>query len=108
MNELERIQDQIIRSLDGAPGEAWHGPAIMEVLSGVDAQTAAARPIPNAHTIWKLILHLSASAGLVLAHSLPWCAPGLPVHATRCSGSRAVLDLVFRALCESHPRVSAS
>jgi uncharacterized damage-inducible protein DinB len=64
VNELQRIQDQIARSLDG---EAWHGPALMEVLSGVDARTAMARPIPNAHTIWEILLHVSASAELVLA-----------------------------------------
>ena len=64
MNELQRIQDQVARSLDG---EAWHGPALMEVLSGVDARAAMARPIPNAHTIWEIVLHVSASTELVLS-----------------------------------------
>ena len=64
MNELHRIQGQIVRSLDG---EAWHGPALMEVLSGVDARAAIAHPIPSAHTIWEITLHLSASAELVLS-----------------------------------------
>ena len=64
MNELQRIQDQIARSLNG---EAWHGPALMEGLSGVDARAAMARPIPNAHTIWEIVRHVSASADLVLA-----------------------------------------
>ncbi len=64
MNELQRIQDQIVRSLDGA---AWHGTALTEVLSGVDVQAATARPIPDAHTIWELLLHVSASAELVLS-----------------------------------------
>ena len=39
----------------------------MQVLAGVDAQAATARPIPNAHTIWEILLHLSASAELVLS-----------------------------------------
>jgi uncharacterized damage-inducible protein DinB len=64
VNELGRIQDQITRSLDG---EAWHGPALLEVLSGVDARAAMARPIPNAHTTWEIVLHVSASAELVLS-----------------------------------------
>jgi uncharacterized damage-inducible protein DinB len=64
MNELQRIQDQIARSLDG---EAWHGSALMEVLSGVDAHAAMARPIPGAHTIWEILLHVSASVELVLS-----------------------------------------
>ena len=51
------IVDQLKRSFDG---EAWHGPALMETLEGIDAKTAAARPIPTAHSIWELVLHLAA------------------------------------------------
>ena len=57
MPEIERIADQLKRAFDG---EAWHGPALKEVLDGVDAQTAAAHPIPEAHSIWELVLHLAA------------------------------------------------
>jgi uncharacterized damage-inducible protein DinB len=31
----------------------------MTILETVDAETAAARPIPNAHTIWEIVLHLT-------------------------------------------------
>ena len=31
----------------------------MAALDGVDAATAAARPIPGAHSIWELVLHLT-------------------------------------------------
>jgi uncharacterized damage-inducible protein DinB len=64
VNELQRIQDQIARALNG---DSWHGPALMEVLSGVDAWAAMAHPIPSAHSIWEILLHLSASAELVLS-----------------------------------------
>jgi len=64
VNEVERIRDQIARSLDG---EAWHGPPLMEVLSGLDADSASARPIPNAHTSWEILLHISAWAEVVLS-----------------------------------------
>ena len=64
MSELQRIQDQIARSLDE---EAWHGPALMQVLSGVDARAATARPIPSAHTIWEILLQVPSSAELVVA-----------------------------------------
>jgi uncharacterized damage-inducible protein DinB len=57
MNELARIRDQITRSLEG---EAWHGPPLVEVLSGLDADSASARPIPNAHTSWEILLHMVA------------------------------------------------
>lgn len=57
MSELEFIADQLKRSFDG---EAWHGPALMEIVDGVDASTAAARPIRAGHSIWELVLHIAA------------------------------------------------
>jgi uncharacterized damage-inducible protein DinB len=42
-----------------ARGDAWHGPSLEEMLSEVKPETAAARPIPKAHTIWELVLHLT-------------------------------------------------
>jgi len=56
MPEIELMVDQLKRAFDG---EAWHGPALMEILDGVDAATAAAHPIPAAHSIWELVLHLA-------------------------------------------------
>jgi uncharacterized damage-inducible protein DinB len=40
-------------------GDPWHGSSITAVLAGVDAATAARRSIPNAHTIWELVLHMT-------------------------------------------------
>ena len=57
MSQIDFIVDQLHRAFDG---EAWHGPALMEILDGIDAHTAAARPIPTAHSIWELALHVSA------------------------------------------------
>jgi uncharacterized damage-inducible protein DinB len=56
MTETSRILDQLHRAYEGP---AWHGPALREVLSGITWQTAANRPIPGAHTIWELVLHLT-------------------------------------------------
>ena len=56
MSEISRIAQQLKLAYEG---EAWHGPAVLELLSGVDARAAAARPIPNAHSIWELTLHIS-------------------------------------------------
>lgn len=56
MSEVKRIRvllHHIYR------GPAWHGPAIRELLEGVDVQTAAARPIKGVHTIWELVLHMT-------------------------------------------------
>lgn len=41
-------------------GEAWHGPALAELLQGLPSEAAAARPIADAHTIWELVLHVTA------------------------------------------------
>jgi heme-degrading monooxygenase HmoA/uncharacterized damage-inducible protein DinB len=41
-------------------GENWHGPALHELLDGVSAEAAASRPVPGAHTIWELVLHVTA------------------------------------------------
>ena len=51
----------ILQQFDSAwSGEAWHGPALQELLNGVTAAAASARPIPQAHTIWELVLHIRA------------------------------------------------
>ena|SRR5438270_8557616 len=57
IKEIERIVDQLQRACNG---EAWHGPSLMESLQGVDAQTAAAKPLANAHSIWEIVNHVSA------------------------------------------------
>lgn len=56
MKEIERIVDQLKRASEG---EAWHGPAVMEILSGLTAQQAAAHPLKGAHSIWELVLHIT-------------------------------------------------
>jgi len=57
LDEIARITDQLKRAFDG---EAWHGDSVMEILADVDAKTAAAKPIPGAHSIWEIVNHLSA------------------------------------------------
>jgi uncharacterized damage-inducible protein DinB len=61
--EIERLEDQLRRSFEG---EAWHGPAVLEVLAGVTADQAAAHPVAGGHSIWELVLHLAGTYRLVL------------------------------------------
>jgi uncharacterized damage-inducible protein DinB len=61
--ELRRLEQQLRIAL---AGEAWHGPAVLELLAGVVPEQAAARPISGAHTIWELVLHLGGAYRLVL------------------------------------------
>ena len=57
MREVERIADQLRRAHEGG---AWHGPAVDELLKGVTAEQAAARPFGGAHNIWELVAHVEA------------------------------------------------
>lgn len=57
MTEIHRIVDQLEREHSGEP---WHGPALRDVLGSVDHVKAAAKPLPNTHSIWELVLHLTA------------------------------------------------
>ena len=62
MNESQRIADQLRRAYEG---EAWHGPSVREVLAGVTAEKAARRPIPQAHSIWEIVVHVAQWEGFV-------------------------------------------
>lgn len=65
MKETHRIADQVRRSLEGP---AWHGPSLLEVLEGVTAKQAAARPIAGWKSIWELTLHAIVWQDAVRAH----------------------------------------
>lgn len=52
-----RIAGQLRRSVFH---EGWHGPAIFEVLHGLEAAKSGARtPVAN-HTVWELVQHMRA------------------------------------------------
>ena len=63
MLEMDIIADQISRAFRG---DSWHGPSVREVLAGVSAEDAAAHPIPGAHSIWEIVLHMTGGYNLVL------------------------------------------
>jgi uncharacterized damage-inducible protein DinB len=56
-SDLEALRQDLHKVYDGDP---WHGSSITEVLKGVDADVAAKRSIPPAHTIWEIVLHMTA------------------------------------------------
>jgi len=62
VNEVERIAEQLQRAFGG---EAWHGPAVMQILEGITAAQAAARPANGAHSIWEIVFHIAAWEGAV-------------------------------------------
>ncbi len=60
--EGRRIAQELRTLLNG---DAWHGPALFEILADVTAERAAARPLGGAHTIWELVLHVTGWADVV-------------------------------------------
>jgi uncharacterized damage-inducible protein DinB len=55
--ETHRLNSQLKRAQEG---QAWHGPSLRELLEGVTAEQASAKPIPNAHSVWELVNHIIA------------------------------------------------
>jgi uncharacterized damage-inducible protein DinB len=57
MTPTERLVAQLNHTYRGP---SWHGPTLVELLSDVTAKEALARPVPDVHTIWELVLHTAA------------------------------------------------
>ncbi len=57
MREVERLQRELQATVEGDP---WYGSALWTLLDGVDAAAAAAHPVPGSHSIWELVVHMTA------------------------------------------------
>lgn len=57
MTERERVMGLLRALHEGSP---WHGPSLRTALQGVTEADAQRRPLPGAHTIGELIVHLTA------------------------------------------------
>jgi len=57
MSEINRIVDELERDHSGDP---WHGSPVRAILDGVSARQAAARPLKGGHSIWEIVLHMTA------------------------------------------------
>lgn len=55
--EVDRVVDELEREFRGDP---WHGSPLGDILRGVTAAQASSRPLPAAHSIWELVLHMTA------------------------------------------------
>ena len=99
------LADQVLLAHDGP---AWHGASLAENLHGITPQEAAARPIPGAHSIWEIVLHVAGWAGEV-RRRLEGGEPDMPVEgdwpAVGDTGARAWADARDR-LRESHERLA--
>jgi uncharacterized damage-inducible protein DinB len=62
MSRGQRVAEAIERSVSGP---MWHGPALADLIGDVSAEQAAARPVAGAHSIWELVLHMTAWTEIV-------------------------------------------
>ena len=94
MRPTERLLDQLNRAYGG---EAWHGPALRNLLDGVTERQASAKPIRDGHSILELVVHVGTWIDVVArrvggqvvdANSIPdWS------DVTKTSWKRAVEEL---------------
>jgi uncharacterized damage-inducible protein DinB len=64
MSRAKNIAKHIERTVTGP---MWHGPALAQVLQAVTHERAAMRPIPGAHSIWEIVLHVAVWAEIARA-----------------------------------------
>jgi len=57
MSEISRLTELLQSTFEGP---AWHGAPVLGVLQGVHADTASVQPIEDAHSIWEIVLHMTA------------------------------------------------
>src|SRR6476661_4155222 len=105
--ECNRIANQLASTING---EAWYGDSLREILHGVTAEQAKGHPIPNAHSIWELVLHIEAwsklAVGAVRGTPItPWPAMPKeldwpPVAATNDQAWKDTLESFFASSLE--------
>jgi uncharacterized damage-inducible protein DinB len=54
---ITAVLDQLRRTHDGDP---WYGSSRVRLLAGMSALDAARRPAGAAHSVWELVLHMTA------------------------------------------------
>src|SRR4051812_27006013 len=57
MRPIERILDQLNAAYGG---EAWHGPALRQLLEDVTGEEAQTHPIGGLHSILEIVVHIRA------------------------------------------------
>jgi uncharacterized damage-inducible protein DinB len=108
MSDVLFFREQLRKGYSDDP---WHGPDTTSLLADVTAEEAAAHPVAGAHSLWEIVLHMTAWQNEVRrrlggkAPSLPeegdWSEPGeISAAAWRRDRERLgeSLDELLRAL----------
>ena len=91
-------------------GPAWHGAALAENLDGINAEQAASRPLPDAHSVWEIVLHVTGWTREV-ARRLEGGDPGPPAEGDWPAVGRLSEEAWARdraALGEAHAALAAA
>ena len=101
----ELAADEIRRALRGP---AWHGSSLRELLGAISPEEAIQRPIPTAHNIWELVLHITSWSNIVHRRLSggqvePYKGEDWPVPVEM---SAAQWEADREALSESHERLT--
>ena len=74
------IREALVRQIrDTQAGHPWFGGNRAELLAGLTAEQAASHPVESAHSVWELVLHMTAWTREV-ARRLGGKAPGEPAE----------------------------
>ena len=87
-------------------GPMWHGPALNDVLKGLTPAQASARPLPDAHTIWEITLHVIAWCEIA-RERIKGRSTGDPTAEQDWPAPAGTWDAVLPRLVESHRELAA-
>jgi uncharacterized damage-inducible protein DinB len=106
-SDLEALRQDLHKVYDGDP---WHGSSITQVLRGIDADVAARRSIPHAHTIWEIVLHMTAWTREVASRVRGAAAKSPPEDwpATRFGGGEPAWQAAKDDLAEAQKEIEAA
>ena len=104
MSEATSIVDELKEIHDG---NAWHGPSLLDSLTGLTSEQAAARPLPNAHSIWEIVAHIAGWENVFLQRlkGHPLREPEDGDFPASVDGNEEAWAQVLERLNETHERL---
>lgn len=112
MSDVQKILEDFRRAWSG---DAFHGPAVRDILDGIPADAAFARPVAGAHSIAEIALHIATWEDIIrrrlageVIDAVPddqdWLAAGSPAPGAwdairrKVAGAHTALEKAVEAL----------